>query len=431
MKSAIKKIISLPVSINNLVTTGKKASISAKSVLTGKSGVALLSLLVIMSSCKDKQQQTYKIEKGKFRQTFVETGELAAINTMTFVMPRYGRYYYEMKIIGLLEHGAEVKPGDSIIQLDPSEVNKVIVNLETSLETEEANLEKLLVNQKNSESEVETRLKTEEATFNLRKLSMEYSRFESEKTKKIRDLEFQQAKINYENVKKSIKLKQIVDRNDLKIQKIRVRQLKDDIKSSKDVIPKLTIRTPIPGIFQIGTSRRNAQMLKIGDEVYQGNNLGSVPDLTWMKVNTTVNEQDFFKIDIGQRVIVRLDALPEVSFTGEIVEIGKLCHLKDDKSKQKVFDVVVNILVSDKRLKPGMTVNTEFICRQLENVLYIPLNCIENDGTGDYIYIKKGSSIERTEVDAGPANNSHIVIRGGIKENDLIVPVSLIETKNK
>jgi multidrug efflux pump subunit AcrA (membrane-fusion protein) len=429
MKSANRIMIPLPVPSNKL--TGRKAVTSYHTDVPGKILIAMLALLALMSSCKEKQQQTYKIEKGKFRQTFVETGELAAINTKTFVMPRYGRYYYEMKIIGLLDHGAEVKAGDSILQLDPSEVNKVIVELETQLETEQANLEKLLVNQKNSESEVETRLKTEEATFNLRKLSMEYSRFESEKTKKIRDLEFQQAKINYENVKRSIKLKQIVDKNDLKIQKIRVRQLKDDIKSSKDVIPKLTIRTPIPGIFQIGTSRRNGTMLKIGDEVYQGNNLGSVPDLRWMKVNTTVNEQDFFKIETGQRVIVRLDALPEVSFTGEIVAIGKLCHLKDDKSKQKVFDVEVNILVSDKRLKPGMTVNTEFICKQLNNVLYVPLNCIENDGTGDFIFIKKGGSIERTEVDAGPANNSHIVVRGNIKENDVIVPVSQIETKNK
>lgn len=388
----------------------------------------VLSLLV---SCKDQPIQTYKIEKGKFRQTFIESGELAAVDTRSFVLPRYGRYWYQMKIIGLLDHGTEVKTGDSIIQLDPTEVKKYIIDLEGGLETEEANLEKLLVNQSNRLSEMVTNLKNEQASFNLKKLEMEYSRFESDRIRKIKELEFNQAKISFSNVEQSMKLNKIIASNDLKIQKIKVKQLKEDLRSAQDVLPKLTIRTPIPGIFQIAKNRRNGNMLKIGDDIYQGNNLGNVPDLTWMKVNAYVNEIDIFKVSQRQKVVVRLDAIPDVAFQGEVVEIGKLCHLKDDKSRQKVFDVVIKLLVTDKRLKPGMTVSSEFLCKELTNVMYIPLNCVENTESDSYIYLKKGGSFLRTEVETGPVNNTHIVLKGDFKEGQLIAPVSQFENKEK
>ena len=64
----------------------------------------------------------------------------------------------------------------------------------------------------------------------------------------------------------------------------------------------------------------------------------------------------------GDKVLVRLDALPEVAFEGWISDIGLFCHAKDpNKPRQKTFDVEVRLKESDERLKPGMTVSCEFI----------------------------------------------------------------------
>jgi multidrug resistance efflux pump len=126
-------------------------------------------------------------------------------------------------------------------------------------------------------------------------------------------------------------------------------------------LPALTIRTPISGVFQIDKNRMTDDLVKLGDNVYAGTNMANVPDLTHMKVNTFINETDFLKIRLGQKVAVRLDALPKIVFDGEIAYIGKLCRLKDPKSKQKVFDLEVNMLKPDERLKPGMTVGCEFL----------------------------------------------------------------------
>ena len=322
----------------------------------------VLFLLLVSISCK-KSVGADSERKASDGSTIIETGELAAINSISFVIPRYGRHWYQMKVIGLLNHGEIVKKGDSIAQLDPADINKFILDQESNLETQLAVLEKLYVEQENREQESESRIRNEMASFDLKKIELEASRFESERLRRIKELEFEQAKINLEKEKRIYELNKVINANDLKIQEIRVEQIRKEIENAKNLLPALTLRTPVSGVFQIEFNRQGTtrSLYKIGDNIYAGNNLANVPELEFMKVNTQVNETDFLKIGVNQKVAVRLDALPKVVFEGEVAYIGKLCRLKDPKSRQRVFDVEVRILEPDERLKPGMTVSCEFI----------------------------------------------------------------------
>lgn len=294
----------------------------------------------------------------------IETGELAAITSKTFVMQRLGQRWYDAKISWMAEHGQAIHAGDTIIQLDPIEVTRYITDRETQLETQQATLEKMIVNQSNARSQNESAIRSEEATYALSKLSMESVRFESERQQRIRQLQFRQATINLQRARRNRELNTIINENDLKIQRIRVSLIEKDIQRTYELLPQLTFVSPIDGIFQIERKRRwQPELLTIGDEVDAGQAIARVPDLTWMKVNTSVHENDFLKIRVGQSVTVRLDALPGTDFPGEIASIGRLCHTKDGTYRNgniKVFDVEVRLLVSDERLKPGMTVSCEF-----------------------------------------------------------------------
>ena len=321
----------------------------------------VLSFFFILVSCSNKKKGDLdSVSGGK---TIIETGELDAVNSIAFTTPR-SRYWFEMRVIGILEHGTIVQPGDSIIQFDPTEANKMIVDMETRLETQLANFEKLQVDQANMINELVSNFKNAQATFNLRKISLEASNFESERTKKIRALEFEQDKINLAKEERKIELRKIINENDLKIQGIRINQLKKTIDAIRETKNDLTLRTQHGGVFQIAMNWRSGTMIKNGDIVYSNNPLAKVPDLEFMKVNTFINENDFLKIYLGQKVAVRLDAMPNVVFDGEVNYIGKLCRLRNPNSRQKVFDVVVNITEPNQRLKPGMTVSCEFLnCR--------------------------------------------------------------------
>ena len=319
----------------------------------------LISLPLLMA-CKggifSEEQNPETLER-----VIVETGELSAVHTKAFALPRFGRFG-SFRIIGLAEHGKVIQEGDSVIQLDPSDVTKYIVERETALETQLASLEKMLVNQDNRDSQAESTIKSELATYELRRLSYEAAQFESERTKKIKELELQQATIQLCLAKRRLELNEIINENDLKIQKIRVSQIQKDIRNAYDFIPQLTVRSTMPGIFQVAWNRRTRQLYQIGDEVGHANTMAYVPNLTWMKVKTQIAENDFLRIHEGDKVIVRLDALPEVAFDGEISDIGLFCHPKDrNNPRNKIFDVEVRLKVIDERLKPGMTVSCEFL----------------------------------------------------------------------
>jgi HlyD family secretion protein len=384
----------------------------------------LLCVVLFFQSCSEKAEQGMRVERGDFVQTITETGELEAVNAKTFVMPRFGRYWYEMKIIGLLEHGSVVEAGDSLIQFDPSEIKKFIIDRETELETQKANLEKTYVEIENRKSDIRSTLQSEQAAFDLKKLEVEQYKFESEKVREVKELEFEQAKIRLDKAKTRAMYQEIIAENQLQIQQIRVKRIDNQVKDAHEIIPNLTMRTPIPGIFQIATKRRSHEMLQLGDEVRMGRQLGSVPDLTWMKVNTMVDETDFLKVYPGQPVKVRLDAMPDVVFDGKITYMSKLCRLKDREGSQKVFDLEVKLNVSDERLKPGMTVSCEFICADLEDVVQAPLECVDFNEGRSFVYLKRSGKTIKQEVQTGAANNTHVVIEGNVEPGQRLIPLN-------
>jgi multidrug resistance efflux pump len=272
-------------------------------------------------------------------------------------------YLGNLRIIGIVENGTIVNEGDSVIQLDHSDVNRLILDRETNLETQMANLEKLRVTQSNQIGDMESRIKSETASFNLKKIALESSRFDTERQRTISQLEFKQAEILFAKEKRKLELAKIINVNDIKIQMTRIRQMEDDLKQFKQILPQLTVRSTAAGVFQRGRNPASAigQPFMVGDYAYTGYSIGIVPEFKWMKVRTFINETDFLKLQIGQKVNVRLDALPEVKFNGEVAYISKLCLPREQNSKQKGFEVEVKMLEPDERLKPGMTVSCEFL----------------------------------------------------------------------
>lgn len=380
--------------------------------------------LFLLPACDKVTQENNLIKRGDFKQTLTETGELFTVDNRSIVMPRYGRYWYNMKIVGLVDHGSRVKAGDSLVQFDPTEVKKFIMDRQTLLENEKANLEKILVQQQNNLNSLQSSLRSEEASFNLRKLTMEYTKFESERVQEIKRLQFRQAEINFEKVKRRIELTKVMAANDLKIQKIRVVQIENEIKMAQEALPLLTMRAPISGIFQVARKRRSRDNIAVGDDVRFGTMVGSVPDLTWMKVQTTVNEVDRAKIKQGQPVVVRLDALPNVAFEAQVSFISVLCRAYDNNDRRKVFDVEVKLLESDERLKPGMTVSCEFIANDLKDVLYVPNSCLLKEGGRYWLFLPKVTGYDKIAVDFHTRNNTHSVISGNISEGQEVIPVA-------
>jgi len=387
--------------------------------------------ILLAVSCSKVKNDAFTVITGSFKQSIIEAGELEAVRASYIMMPSISyQYGYQFKIIGMAEHGKSVHKRDSVIKLDPTSIYKYILDGEDRLENELAAAKKQSVQSENNLQELNAQMKSEQASYDLKKLELERSKFDTEVKKRIQELEFQQATIRLNKVKRNLELKPKLDNYDKRIQRIKVIQRETDLKNANEALKKLLLRSPIDGIFQVAMNifTQNPQNWKIGDSPYQGQMIASIPDLTKMKANTYINEAEISKVKPGMKVIVRLDALPSVPFNGILTDISKICFTRE---REKVFNVTVEIAESDLRLKPGMTVNCEYILYESDNELFVPNNCLLREMGNSYVFLKKGGSPRKIEVMAGVSNSNHTIIKGEVKPGQKLVPFSdVLNAKN-
>jgi multidrug efflux pump subunit AcrA (membrane-fusion protein) len=309
-------------------------------------------------------------------------------------------------------------------------VLKFLVEKQNKLEIEQANLRKLYAQHKSNIEGQKAELVSSEAVLNLFKIQLEKSKFESEKKKEIKTLEFERQLVKYNKVEKKYKLTQKVLENELKIQQIKIFQLENDVNDAKQALKQLTVLSPLNGMMQLLENRRTRQIAKVGDELHQSQKFACVPDLSKMKVISTVNETDIGKIYLTQKVVVRLDAFPSIPFEGEIMEIGRLSYKKDKTSQSKIFDIVINLYKSDPILKPGMTVRCEIFTAHLNDVFYVENECVIKENMKYYMFMENNGNGEKCEVKIGPRNTQYTVVYGEYKKGQSVIPLYELE-KNK
>lgn len=385
-------------------------------------------IIFISVTCKKGSIDEFSVKTGSFRQSVTETGELMAVNASYITMPQINwQYGYQFKIVGLVENGKKVQKGDSVVSMDASSIYKFILDRESMLENEIAASKKQKVEMENKIQELNAQLKSEQASFDLKKLELQRIQFETENKRKIKELEFQQATIRLNKIKRNLDLRPKLDSYDRKTQEIKVIQREAEIKNAKETLNMMVIHSPQDGLFQVKTNW-NGQNIKLGDNTYIGSMIASIPDIRKMKVNTYVNETDIRKVSQGMKAIVRLDALPTVPFNGIVTKISKICT---NRETEKVFNIEVEIPETDLRLKPGMTVSSEFICYESDKELFVPNNCLLKEQSRSYVFIGKGISPTKVEVEAGPANSNYTVIKGDVKPGQELVPFEKIQEIKK
>jgi HlyD family secretion protein len=376
--------------------------------------ITIVSLFLV--SCSGKGGSGYTVIKGPFRQSVIEKGELEAVKASFLSMPRINYIYgYNFKIIGLAEHGKNVHKGDRVIVVDPSSVQKYIIEKRESLENETASANKLKAQITNNLQDLKAQQRNEQASYNIKKLELEKSAFESAGIRKVIELEFRQAQIKLNKITRNLELRPKLDSLDYRIQRIKVMQKENELNAALNAMDKMTVNSPMDGIFVVEENWRTGQTIKVGDDVYLGAPVARIPDIRTMKVKGFVQENDISKIKPGLDVIVRLDALPAVPFHGKLATISRVCIKKDEKN---VFLTEVLISESDLRLKPGMTVSCEYVTYEGRDDIYVPTNCILEENKHFYLFIRKRGRIRKTEVKAGHSNNIYTIVSGELRSGE-------------
>ena len=391
---------------------------------TMKKSISILILLIatFFFQCGESDSSgVFRIQRGKFISSLTETGTLQAVNSTVIMMPFVKGRYERLKITYLEKEGTIVKKGQKVGEIDKTKIIQDLDKKKSDLAIAESDLEKLRVGHQTKIKQLQADLRSAESSLSSSKIAVERVQFESETLKKIKAYEFKKAEIAYDRSKKKIETTEIIQKEESKIQEIKIKQIKNEIELNEIALREFTLLAPKDGMIEYSRNYYTNKKVQVGDEMWPFWGIVSLPDLSRMKIETTVNEFDVKKISVGQKVYVRLDAFPKNVFEGRITRVSNISRKKERESKIKVFDVEVLLDRVDHTLKPGMTVSCEFITSEFDDVLFVEKSCIIEKDNVYYLKVSEGIKDKLVNVEVGPSNNRYIVVYGDIKEGDRIV----------
>lgn len=224
-----------------------------------------------------------------------------------------------------------------------------------------------------------------------------------------------------------------------------VEQAQASLEEAEDQLDKTIIRAPIAG----KVTRLN---IEEGETVIIGtmNNPGSlvltISDLAVVEVVVQVDETDIPSLSLGDSASIELDAFPNISFTGQITEIGNSAILPPSVSGSQQttidFEVVITLDETSVELRTDLSATAQIVTDRRKAVVVIPIIALtvrdreEVEGgeasgsapraSGDFddvegVFLVNEGIVSFQEVTIGIAGTEYFEVLSGVSVGDSLV----------
>lgn len=145
--------------------------------------------------------------------------------------------------------------------------------------------------------------------------------------------------------------------------------------------------------------------------------LMEVADTTQMQVKAYINEVDIAQVNLGQRVDIRLDAIPNRVFRGHVNKITPKGQVVENIMS---YEVIIGIDQRDPAMLPGMTADVDIITGKKENALYIPVEFLQKEGRDAFVYVKENGEKTKRMVTPGIKTELYVEILKGLSPGESV-----------
>ncbi|MBI5083861.1 MAG: efflux RND transporter periplasmic adaptor subunit [Acidobacteria bacterium] len=245
----------------------------------------------------------------------------------------------------------------------------------------------------------------------------------------------------------------------LSVSQRRVTQVKATLGRISDVLQKHNAVTPIDGIV-------TNLPVRVGETVVPGvqNSAASlimtIADMSVITAEVKVDETDIVNVTLGQVADVTIDAIPNRTFRGKVIEIGNTAILRSSglaasqsavsSQEAKDFKVVVALDNPPAEIRPGLSCTAKVITATRQKALSIPIQALTVRQRGDLepekksgnvqaasnadpdkqkkakeelqgVFVIKSGQAEFHEVKTGITGSTDIEVLSGVKEGEEII----------
>ena len=277
-----------------------------------------------------QDEQEFALAEVKRGDLVVKThlrGELRAVRSLTLTAPNIGSM---SQVTQLAPTGALAHRGDLIFELDDSER---VAALEDSL----LSVEQIKENLKKAEAELEIRKSQDEveivqANFQVRRAELEVRRNELLAAIDARknELTLEEANRRKQKLEEDIKNRLQQREAELAVLREQLNKAELDVARDRRRIAESRKLSPLTGLVSILQNRSGGRggfgqslpEIREGDQIYAGMSVAQLLDLSEMELLTRVEESERANLQVGQDVVIRLDAIPDKTVPGTIKRLG-------------------------------------------------------------------------------------------------------------
>ena len=163
------------------------------------------------------------------------------------------------------------------------------------------------------------------------------------------------------------------------------------------------------------------QKIDVGSTVFPGNKIATIPNLDKMEAVLHVLETEAIGVTEGQSAQVIIDAYPDRPLSGKISHVSATASTIVRDIPVKFFTVIVALDEADPEwIKPESLVSAVIAIDRIENTIFIPNQAIFSDGSGDWVFVRKGGDLVKREIRLGLRGANRSQILSGLEKDSEI-----------
>ncbi len=332
--------------------------------------------------------RTAVVARSTVEDVFLLTGELQAVRSDELTVPRLEGGRVQVKWVA--EDGSEVEAGDTVAELDNTQVAQ-------SLEEKRLRLTQAQISLEQREASLE-------AEGSQKRLELEKAKIEGEKARieAAVPVELRSRKEWHEKQQVLLRAEAALQKaqsalatfeesygSDLKVMRIARDKAAREVLAAEGSLKQLAMIAPRRGIVIVGRSPQEDRPLQVGDNMWPGFRVASIPDLGSMEILAYLPEVDDGRVVVGQGARVVLEADLTRCFKGKVEEVAAVAQ---DARFLGGFKVRISLEETDaKVMRPGLSARVEVVRRTFQNALVVPREAVLR-GVKGYLARRPGSA---------------------------------------
>lgn len=370
--------------------------------------------------------KTGQVFSGTFKRTVRVAGQTSARHFANVIVPlvRAPDSRQGMTLVKLAKPGSYVKAGDVVAQIDPQSLVDHIDDVKDQVAQAANDIKKRMAEQAVDWENLQQTLRVAKANWDKALLDLKAAEVKTELEREIYRIRAEEAEANYKQLQADIPITKQRQQADLQILEIAHKRQLIHLQNHQHDLERFTIRAPMSGLVVMQQIFRSGEAAQIqeGDQVSPGQQILKIVDLTSMQLEGMVNQAETALFRIGQRARVGLDAFPGLEFPGSVYAIGALAVRPGRGESYYLRTVPIRIAIhaSDPRLIPDLSGWAEVEIEREDNVLMVPLHAVHQENGKQFVYVRRGEQFVKREVKLGPRNQTHVVVREGLRAGEQV-----------